>query len=505
MLELQNISLTLKKDSRPLIENFSFTLERGDAAALIGEEGNGKSTLLRFLFNEHSVDGYCEYSGSVVKRGRVAYLPQIPDEKTMSSTLRAYFSDVEAYVAESALSRLGMTPGLTSSERTLSTLSGGERVKVQIAHIIAEEPDVLLLDEPTNDLDADTLVMLEDFINDSTRRRKYAIMYVTHDEKLVENTANVIVHMEQLIRKTKCRVTVARCGYREYMERRDSDFERHTQIAQKQRDDYDKKMERWRQIYERVDHDQRTISRGDPSGGRLLKKKMHSVIATGKRFEREREDFLDFPEREDAIITRFDESVTVPAGKRVLDISMPELTAGDRVLAKNVSLTVTGGEHVCITGRNGAGKSTLLSVIWDELRERRDVTAAYMPQNYGDVLDFSLTPTEHLAANYKKDDITRARTYLGAMLFTHGEMLSPIGTLSGGQRAKLLFLDMVLRGANVLVLDEPTRNFSPLSSPVVTRAIRDFRGCVIAVSHDRRFVESCDRVYTLTADGLRMS
>ena len=88
------------------------------------------------------------------------------------------------------------------------------------------------------------------------------------------------------------------------------------------------------------------------------------------------------------------------------------------------------------------------------------------------------------------------------MLFTHEEMTSPIGALSGGQRAKLLFLDMVLRGSNVLVLDEPTRNFSPLSTPVVTRALYDFRGCIIAVSHDRRFIESCGRVLLLDPHGL---
>ncbi len=504
-LELQNVSLTLKKDSRPLLDNFSFTLDRGDAAALIGEEGDGKSTLLRFIFDERAVDGYCESSGVVVRRGKIAYLPQMLDADTLDMPVCEFFADCESYRVSAALSRFGLPSGFAFSTRAMSTLSGGERIKAQLARIITGDPDVLLLDEPTNDLDADTLVWLENFILESSRSRTYAILFVTHDETLVENTANVIVHMEQLIRKSRCRVTVARCTYSEYISRREHDFEHHTQIAQKQRDDFDKKMERWRKIYERVDHEQRTISRADPSGGRLLKKKMHSVISTGKRFEREREEFLDFPEREDAIITRFPESAAVPAGKRVIELSLPELTvAGHKksVLARGVSLTVTGGEHVCITGKNGAGKSTLLALIWERLRDRRDVNAAYMPQDYSTVLDFSITPTEHLARNYKKDEITRARTYLGAMLFTHEEMTSPIGALSGGQRAKLLFLDMVLRGSNVLVLDEPTRNFSPLSTPVVTRALYDFRGCIIAVSHDRRFIESCDRVLLLDLHGL---
>ncbi len=102
-----------------------------------------------------------------------------------------------------------------------------------------------------------------------------------------------------------------------------------------------------------------------------------------------------------------------------------------------------------------------------------------------------------------KEDITRARTYMGGMRFTHEEMTGKIGALSGGQKAKILFLDMVLRNANVLLLDEPTRNFSPLSGPVVRKSLKSFTGTVISVSHDRKYLsEVCDRVYRLTENGL---
>ena len=252
-----------------------------------------------------------------------------------------------------------------------------------------------------------------------------------------------------------------------------------------------------------MDHEQRSLSRQDPHSGRLLKKKMHAVISTGKRLAREKEDFLDYPEEEEAILTRFDADIRLPSGKTVLDWSLDRLQAGDRVLARNLRLFLAGSGTVGIVGRNGAGKTTLLRCLWNELRQRNDVTAAYMPQDYREVLDFGQTPVEHLAANYTKDEITRARTCLGSMRFTHEEMLAPIGRLSGGQRAKLLFLDMVLRRANVLLLDEPTRNFSPLSAPVVRRAIRDFGGAVVSVSHDRKYLEEvCDVIYLLRPDGL---
>ena len=126
-----------------------------------------------------------------------------------------------------------------------------------------------------------------------------------------------------------------------------------------------------------------------------------------------------------------------------------------------------------------------------------------MPQDYSTVLDFEKTPVEYLAKHYTKEEVTKARTYMGGMKFTHGEMMGKIENLSGGQKAKILFLDMVLRRANVLVLDEPTRNFSPLSSPVVRAALKEFGGAIISVSHDRKYLEeSCDKVYELREGGL---
>ena len=298
-------------------------------------------------------------------------------------------------------------------------------------------------------------------------------------------------------------MTVTRMKYREYLTYRKDTFAHQEQVARKQRDEYDRQMERWHQIYQKVDHDQRTISRQNPSGGRLLKKKMKSIQAMGRRFEREKENFIDFPETEAAILTAFDDTIRLPAGKRVIDVSLPALQIGKKVLAVSVSLHVGGGEHIGITGRNGAGKSTLLQRIADELMQRTDIKAAYMPQNYADLLDEEQSPVDFLAPGATKEEITRARTYMGNMRFTHEEMTGRIGSLSGGQKAKILLLDMVLKGANVLLLDEPTRNFSPLSGPVIRDALRRFGGTILSVSHDRKYLsEVCDRVYQLTEEGL---
>lgn len=499
MLELKNITITLKTDGRHVAEGFSFTLGRGDKAVIIGEEGNGKSTLLKYIYDPALVWDYCECSGEAAPKGRMAYLPQMMEESKYALSLAEYFGDCPYYMHTDVLAQLGLSVDFILSEQKLGTLSGGEKVKVQLARLMMDEPDILLLDEPTNDLDIPTLEWLEDFISAS----RLPILYISHDETLIENTANVILHMEQLIRKTQCRITVSRCSYREYLSHRRLSFDHQAQVAKKQRDDYDKQMEKWRKIYDRVNHEQSSISRQNPGGGRLLKKKMHSVLSMGKRFEREKENFLDFPEEEDAILTKFDENIRVPAGKTVLDFSLDTLRIGERVLAKDLRLYVAGSEHIGITGRNGAGKSTLLALLWEELKDRRDITASYMPQNYADALDFGATPVEYLAAHYTKAEITKARTYMGSMKFTHEEMTGKIGALSGGQKAKIIFLDMVLRGANVLLLDEPTRNFSPLSNPVVRAALDAFGGAVISVSHDRKYLsEVCGKVYLLEENGL---
>ena len=164
-----------------------------------------------------------------------------------------------------------------------------------------------------------------------------------------------------------------------------------------------------------------------------------------------------------------------------------------------------GGEKVCIIGDNGAGKSTLLRLIRQELEKRTDLKVGYMPQNYEDELDMDVSPVEFLAPGGDKESVTRVRTYLGSMKYTHDEMLHPIRGLSGGQKAKLFLLKLKLDRADVLLLDEPTRNFSPLSAPVVRELIARFNGTVISVSHDRRFMqEVCTRVLKLTPHGLEM-
>ena len=176
------------------------------------------------------------------------------------------------------------------------------------------------------------------------------------------------------------------------------------------------------------------------------------------------------------------------------------------VLVDSLSFTLNDGERLALIGEEGNGKSTLLHLIRNTLEKRSNLRVFYMPQDAGDLLDFSLSPVELLSPSGKKEERSRAGILLGSMKFTADEMNHPSAGLSGGQKAKLMFLMRAERGANVLLLDEPTRNLSPLSGPVIRELLAEYPGCIITVSHDRRLIqEVCTRTVTLTPEGVRPS
>lgn len=176
------------------------------------------------------------------------------------------------------------------------------------------------------------------------------------------------------------------------------------------------------------------------------------------------------------------------------------------VLVDSLSFTLNDGERLALIGEEGNGKSTLLHLIRNTLEKRSDLRVFYMPQDAGDLLDFSLSPVELLSPSGKKEERSRAGILLGSMKFTADEMNHPSTGLSGGQKAKLMFLMMAESGANVLLLDEPTRNLSPLSGPVIRELLAEYPGCIITVSHDRRLIqEVCTRTVTLAPEGVRPS
>lgn len=513
MLQIKNVSLTHRLDLNPLTEDLSFTLNRGDRAVLIGEEGNGKSTLLKWIYDPSLIEAYCDWKGERIVTGeKLAYLPQeLPSSSRECPVTEYFFADtltqetVDADYGQMArlAARFSLPEDIYYRTQPMQTLSGGERVKLQLVKLLLTDPSVLLLDEPSNDIDIDSLQVLEQLINSWAG----IVLYISHDETLIERTANVVIHLEQLHRKKQCQATVARMDYRTYVEKRRSAFDRQQQMAESDLRDKRIRDEKFRRIMQKVEHDQAAVSRQDPHSGYLLRKKMHAVKSMGRRFEKEDQNMTEMPVSEMPIDFSFgQEAEPIPAGKTVIDFHLDTLYAPsgqDRVLARNISLFVRGSEKICFIGQNGVGKTTLLRKIKDELMQRPDLDVVYMPQNYAELLDGSQTPVEYLAPSGSKEEVTKVRTYLGALHYMTDEMDHPISGLSGGQKAKLFLLKLNLSKASVLVLDEPTRNFSPLSGPVIREMLRQFPGAILSISHDRKYIrEVCDTVYRLTDRGL---
>lgn len=510
MLQIKNLTITHQKDLRIILENFSLVLNDGDKAVIIGEEGNGKSTLMKWIYDPDLVEDYTECDGDrITGNERPGYLPQELADADKEKSVYEFFTDAESFYDQTPKNlakyakEFHIAEDFFYREQLMGTLSGGEKTKAQIIRLVMQQPTVLLFDEPSNDIDIETLEWLETFIN----HWPHIILFISHDETLIENTANMIIHIEQLRRKTRSRYSIAHMPFKRYRKERLNQFEKQRRQAVSDRRDKRIREEKYQKIYQRVAHEQEAISRQDPGGARLLKKKMHAVKSMGRRFEREDENMTEFPEQEDAIFFKLgNKTASIPAGKTVLEYSLDELRTpdGEKILSKNIFLRIKGSKKICITGVNGAGKTTLLRKIADELLQRADLTVGYMAQNYEELLNPDASPVDFLDETGDKTVRTYIRTYLGSLKYTADEMARPVSELSGGQKAKLLLLKMSLSGANVLILDEPTRNFSPLSGSVIRKMLREFPGAILSISHDRKYIdEVCDTVYELTEEGLQ--
>ena len=501
-IRVRNCTITIDRDLKTVVDDFSFTVPRGKKAALIGEEGNGKSTLLKWLYDPALVEGYATVTGDAFIDGTVGYLPQelSAADKALSVAdyLAAHGGQVEPKALSRALKDVNLPYDLAFSDQTMGTLSGGERVKLALCTLLLKDCDVLLLDEPSNDLDLSTLLWLESFLK--TVRK--TVLFISHDEVLLSRTAQMVLHLELVRRKKIPRAVAANIPYDAYMQRREAAFAHQAQVAQFEQKAFREKKERYLAIYNAVDHAQAALSRQAPSEGRLLKKKMHTVTSIGRRLEKEQENLTEAPEAEWAILPKW-LGGEVKNGKTVLNYGPAPLYVGDRLLAKDVQLRITGPERVCMIGDNGCGKSTLLKILKDEIAARGYRTF-YMPQVYADALPLDVLPAEYLAPDGDKESVTEARIFLGSMKYTTDEMSHPIRALSGGQQAKLLLLKAILDRVDVLVLDEPTRNLSPLSAPAVRTLLKSFSGAILMVTHDRKLIEeAATRVLKLEQSGLK--
>lgn len=505
MLQVKHLTISHLTNLTDIVRDLSFTVNPGDKVAIIGSEGNGKSTLLKWIMGDKKIEHYLKIKGELVNQfSRVVYLPQfLPTECEQLSIDQYFFEDASTSELDYALlyqlvGPIGFEAERLTSSQKLVSLSGGEKIKIQLLKALATNPDLILLDEPSNDLDLPTIEWLEYFIQSTP----LTVLYISHDEALLKATATKIIQLELLQQKSLPVSSVESLTYQEYIEQKQARYNQQRRIALKQREEYSHQMEAHRRIESSVHHAQASISRQDPGGARLLKKKMHNVKSQGRRFERQKENFQEIPLTEDPILVKFSNTQLLPANKNILHIVDQTLQHGEQLLAENLNLFIKGPQKIGIIGQNGVGKSTWLKQLWQQLETRQDISVGYMPQRYADYLPMRASAIEFLSESGEKEELTQVMTYLGSMRFTTEEMHQPIENLSGGQQAKLLLIKIDLSGHNVLLLDEPTRNFSPLSQPELRQLFLKFPGALITISHDRSFLaEVCDTIYELTPNG----
>ena len=525
MLIISNLTIVLKKDLRTLIKDFSFVLNKKDKVGIIGEEGNGKSSLLKVLYNPEEASKYLEITGNIsIKDEKIGYLPQMIDEEKLNLSINELLNkkidysllDYKKYYQYVDNFHLDEEK-LFSNEIKVRSLSGGERIKLFLLIELMKGPTILLLDEPSNDLDLSSLNLLEELI----KNIDIPVMFISHDESLLSKCANKIIHIESLKSKSESRVTVKSLNYDDYFTSREDFLDKNIQEYKKDKENFEKKMDKFNKVYQSVNYALNTVSRSQPGVAKNLKDKMHAVKSMEKRNAKEKEKLTQKYEVEDEINLKFDNlnsldtkgnssnskiNYLIDPSKIVLDLNIEELKINNEItlIDKPISLYIKGSKKIAIIGENGAGKSTLIKLIYEELASKSSFNVGYMSQNYEDELLNYMSPLDYLAKEIgasTKEELTKIQTYLGSLKFTYEEMNRSISSLSGGQKAKIFFTKLILKKVNVMLLDEPTRNISPLSNKSFIKSIKQYKGVIIAVSHDRNFIyQVFDEIYELSSE-----
>ena len=500
MININHLTITQNKDLRDLVSDLNINIQDREKVAIIGEEGNGKSTLLRTLMGEKLAD--FSIRGEIQSDLQsLAYIPQKLPEDLKKKTLHDYFfldsADLDYSILYRLAEELHFDSDRFASDQEIGSLSGGEALKIQLIHEFAKPFEILFLDEPANDLD----IEMVDWLKKQIHKTRQTVIFISHDEDFLSQTADTIIHLRLVKHRKEAETLVEHLDYDRYSEQRKAHFARQSQQAANDQRSYEKTMEKHRRVKQKVETALRNTK--NDVAGRLLAKKMKNVLSQEKRYEKAAQSMTQKPLEEEQIQLFFSDIEPLAASKVLLHFEQQTLFVEDRQLADKLKLTVRGQDKIGIIGPNGIGKSTLLAKIYHLLQDKQEISLGYMPQNYQEKLPQALSPVAFLSQTGEKEELQKIQSFLASLNFSYSEMQHEICNLSGGQQGKLLLLALVLQRANFLILDEPTRNFSPTSQPEIRKLFEDYPGGFITVSHDRRFLkEVCTSLYRLTTHGL---
>lgn len=519
ILALQEIRKSF--GTHEVLKGVSFTLQEQERMGLVGVNGCGKSTLMKIIAGAETAD-----AGSVnIQKGlRIGYLAQqgeLSGKETVQEVLKRVFDplvrmeeemrSLETEMAEhgenaemlrrlggryDALTReferqngygwrsqvTGVLKGLKLWEmREMETgrLSGGERTRLCLGRLLLSEPDLLLLDEPTNHLDLKSITWLEEYLNSY----RGAVLVISHDRYFLDHVCG---RMAELILGT---VETYTGNYTQYIEKR--------------AEVYETRMKAW-------ELQQKEIARQE------------AVIAMYRRFNREKSirlarsrekrlekiERLEKPQEEDTVQFRFE--TRRRTGEDVLQTEGLEKSFGERTLFRDVKMHIRAGERIALIGDNGTGKTTLLRCLTGEekpdhgsIRWGTGVDIGYYDQHQAGLHE-QKTVLDEVWDRFPRMEQYEVRGALGMFLFTGDDVFAPVSTLSGGEKGRVALTELMLRKDNVLLLDEPTNHLDMDSREVLEEALADYPGTILAVSHDRYFINRfAEKVFVLEEDGIR--
>lgn len=522
VLSCNNLNKSFGIDS--ILENVSFTVNEGDKVGIIGVNGTGKTTLFKVISGIYGYDsgdiytskdceiGYLEQNTNFHSNNTIfeevlevfkdlidmeSYLRNLeikiaeesanPNSSQLEKIMNEYshkleeFSELNGYGYKSEAK--GVLKGLGFSDedmdKPISILSGGEKTRVLLGKLLLKKPTLLLLDEPTNHLDSDAIEWLEIFL----KQYRGTVILISHDRYFLDQVVNRVFEIHNKKLKSY------NGNYSDFVKLSAVEKE----IEKKKFEDQQKEIKKQEESIERL---------------KAYGREKHLKRARSKEKALSKVDVLDKPDG-DRKRARIEFNPSVTSGNDVLQVRDVSMGYGERILFKDLNLDIYRGEKVALIGANGIGKSTLFKIIMNELqplcgniRFGTNVNVSYFHQEQK-TLNLDNTIIDEIWENNTHLTQTTLRSMLGAFLFEGEEVFKKISTLSGGERARVAILKLILSNANFLLLDEPTNHLDIDSKEVLEEALSGYTGTIFTISHDRYFLNTVvDKVLVLDKDGI---
>ncbi|MGL3151861.1 ABC-F family ATP-binding cassette domain-containing protein [Microbacterium sp. A82] len=498
--------LEIRVGARLLMENVSFRVSAGDKIGLVGRNGAGKTTLTKVLAGDLP-----PADGNVARSGELGYLPQDPrtgdpemlartrildarglgsiqlsmakasedmasaDQAVADKAMRKFgnlmerFEALGGYAAEAEAASIANNLSLPDRilDQPLSSLSGGQRRRIELARILFSDAETMILDEPTNHLDADSVVWLREFL----KNYRGGLIVISHDIEIVGETVNRVFYLDA----NRQSIDIYNMNWKNYLRQRVADEER----RKKERANAEKKATSLQQQAARF-------------GAKASKAAAaHQMVARAEKLLAGLDDV-----RETDRVAKLRFPKPAPCGKTPMMATGLSKSYGSLEIFTDVDLAIDRGSKVVVLGLNGAGKTTLLRMLagvdepdTGQLEPGFGVKIGYYAQEHEN-LDVDRSVLQNMVSAAPHITEMEARRVLGSFLFTGDDVLKPAGVLSGGEKTRLSLATLVVSSANLLLLDEPTNNLDPASREEILDALAHYEGAVVLVSHDPGAVQS---------------